>query len=239
MVKRKAILLSHEDGELMSGKDVEDMRSFLVSPRGGGWFKDEIYSKKNIGLQELDQLCSSVRAEEFDFVLFYFSGHGGWLRNTVIELNRDGEQVSERCFSRLAMKQLNIFDCCRSYPVDESDKVASESPQESQDIMLEYARRKYDEKIIDAWPQSTSLYSCRKGEASYDFGQGGIYTQSLLTVARTAEEGVLFASQAHVRASELTIAETSSRLVNQHPDFFMAKYPLRYQLPFAINPKII
>lgn len=238
MVKRKAILISHEDGELMTGKDVEDIRSFLMSPRGGAWLDDEIERGKNISLREFDQLCKFVRDEKFDFVFFYFSGHGGWARSTVIELNRDGDLVPEECLAGLAPRQLNIFDCCRSYPVDESIKTGTESILGSQDLLLAVARRKYDQQIMAALPQPMSLYSCSKGEASYDFGRGGVYTQSLLSVSQSSEEEILFASQAHVRASELTIAEASLHKVNQHPDFFMAKLPFRYQLPFAINVKI-
>lgn len=235
-MKRKAILLGHVDGELSTSKDMADVYRFLVSLRGGAWEQGEVYLKKNIRLHEICVLLDDVRNQNFDYVFFYFSGHGGYVRDTEIELNPDGERISERYLSGLATRQLNIYDCCRApIPVNFALNNSMEMLKESSASMRGYARQKYNARVMAAMPQQMSLYACSRREYAHDYGKGGIYTQNLLSVVQASGEVVLLASKAHAAACVLTSAEASLRHNEQHPDYFMAKLPSRYQIPIAIS----
>ena len=82
-----------------------------------------------------------------------------------------------------------------------------------------------------------SLYTCKDGESSYDFGEGGIYTKYLLDATKTlnSNDTYILASSAHSYACLPTEKEARQHNENQHPDYFMAKLPSRYQLPLAVN----
>ena len=234
-MKRRALLLNHADGLLASDKDVQDMIKFLRSNSGGAWRDDEIVSKRNIALAELNTFVSQLQEDEIDYLLFYFSGHGGYERGTVIELNPRGETISERAVSKLVPRQLNIYDCCRQPPEPEPRSFAAELLKESQDGMSMMVRKIYEKRIMEARPQQMSLYACSVGECAYDLGRGGVYTQNLLGATRSFEGDFLLAMQAHIAARPLTIEEVAARGENQHPDCFVAKLPQCYQLPFALN----
>ena len=199
-----------------------------------------IYLKENIRLHELCVLLDEVRNQNIDYVFFYFSGHGGYVRDTEIELNPDGERISERYLSGLATRQLNIYDCCRSpIPVNFAIDNSMEFLKESSASMRECVRKWYNERVMAAMPQQMSLYACSRGECAHDYGKGGVYTQSLLSAVHASSEGILLASQAHAAAYDLTSTEVSLRNDEQHPDYFMAKLPGRYQIPIAINKNLI
>ena len=239
-MKRLAILLSHVDGELSSNKDADDMYKFLASLRGGAWGRNEIFHKDNIQLWELSDLIDKVRKLKLDYLFFYFSGHGGYVRDTELELNPDGERISERCLTGLADRQLNIFDCCRA-PIsmafaEDSMKMLKEATES----MRLGARNLFNSRVMAAAHQHMSLYACRIGQKAYDDGNGGIYTQKLLSTASAASDRILLASQVHARVSEQMVKESILQGGKaQAPDYFMAKLPSRLQLPFAINPNQI
>lgn len=239
-MKRYAILLSHVDGKLSSNKDALDVREFLFSPKGGAWEDSEVFYRENIGLAELCVILDDVRRREFDYIFFYFSGHGGYVRDTEIELNPLEERISERYLSSLASRQLNVYDCCRSR-ISESFALdgSLELLKEGSNVSRLRARELFDSCVMAAMPQQMSLYACSEGECAYDLGNGGIFTQNLLSVAATSNSAVLVASQAYVEASDMTIATATRRGVKQHPDYMMAKLPIRLQLPLAINPDAI
>lgn len=239
-MKRLAILLSHVDGELSSNKDAGDMYKFLVSLRGGAWSRDEIFYEDNIQLWKLCDLIDDVRNRKLDYLFFYFSGHGGYVRDTELELNPDEERISERHLTGLADRQLNIYDCCRA-PISKTFAEDSmEMLKEATESMRSGVRNLFNSRVMAAAPQHMSLYACRIGQKAYDDGNGGVYTQKLLSTANAASDRVLLASQVHARVSEQMLKESILQGCKaQTPDYFMAKLPSRLQLPFAINPNQI
>ena len=240
-MRRRAILLGHIDGQLSTNTDLNKMYSFLTSIHGGAWNSNEIVQKANMSRRSLDELLSGTKNGGYDYVFFYFSGHGEYERGTVLELNPKGECVSERELSNLASRQLNIYDCCRSISDIETVSVKNsftmDGLAESSDSLREYVREIYDNRVMKALKQHMSLYSCKVGECSYDFGEGGMYTKYLIDAAKSlnSNDAYILALSAHSSACLPTEMEAQQHNEEQHPDYFMAKFPSRYQLPLAIN----
>ena len=241
-MKRQAILLGHIDGHLATTLDLVKVHDFLTTCRGGAWDDSEIISETNIPRQKLDRLLSKTRECCFDFVFFYFSGHGGYARDTVIELNPHGETVREAELSRLAPRQIIIFDCCRVQVTQEITKRADLSNRaQLMEAWIEqrlWARKMYENRILQACPQQLSLYACQIGECAFDFGAGGIYTHYLLEAAKQSENAFVLASSAHDISFTSTLVEARNHGEVQHPDYFMAKLPSRLQLILAINASL-
>lgn len=236
-MKRRAIILGNVDGQLSTNIDMEKVRNFLLSLNGGAWRPSEIIRKANISRDKLDRLLLDTKNGGYDYVFLYFSGHGEYNRGTVIELNPQGETISEQSLSNLASRQLCIYDCCRTLPKSQVDKVAfaMNNLSESTTLVGEYARLLFDERIMNAYEQQMSLYSCGIDECSYDFGEGGIYTKHLIDAAMTFEDEYILVATAHSKASMPTAFEARRHNEEQNPDFFMAKLPSRYQLIIGLG----
>lgn len=54
-----------------------------------------------------------VKDEANDYVIVYFTGHGGLQGDTIIEVNPANELLSEKSLLGLSERQLNVMDCCR------------------------------------------------------------------------------------------------------------------------------
>ncbi len=236
-MKRRAIILGDVDGQLSTNLDMEKVCNYLLSLNGGAWRPSEITKKANISRTELDQLLLDTRKRNYDYVFFYFSGHGGYNRGTVIELNPQEETISEQSLSNLSSRQLCIYDCCRTSLKSQVDKVASamNNFSESASLVGEYARLLFDERIMNAYEQQVSLYSCGINECSYDFGEGGIYTKHLIDAAKTCEDEYILVATAHSTALIPTVVEAKRHNEEQNPDLFMAKLPSRYQLIIGLG----
>ena len=242
-MKRRAILLGHVDGDLHTNADLNKMYDFLCSNRGGAWCDTEIIRQANIPRLELDRLLYEIREEELDFTLFYFSGHGEYVRGTSLELNPSGDEINERELACLGVRQINIFDCCRKLPEKPLMKNANfgslEGVCEAYDRKRLLCRQLYNNRIMSASPQQMSLYACSIDEYAHDFSNGGIYTNYLLSAAKSLNGDYVLASSAHAKASVLTAAEALLRGVEQTPDYYMAKLPSRLQLVLAVNDGIV
>lgn len=241
-MKRRAILIGHIDGILSTNADLDKVYSFLHSNRGGAWEHCEIIKRGNIPLAELEAILSDTRKGAFDFALFYFSGHGEYVRGTSIELNPNGEEINERELSGLAVRQLNIFDCCRKLSerqlVKNSKSFAMDGLEESINARRAICRKLYDNRNMSAAPQMMSLYACSVDEYAHDFGNGGVYTNYLIYEAKNVDTAYGLVSSIHAKASELTAAEALLHGKNQNPDYFMAKLPSRLQLVLSVNENL-
>lgn len=239
-MKRRAILLGHVDGQLSTNADLDKVCRFLCSSKGGAWEASEIIRSVNLSRKGLDVLLNATRVEGYDFVLFYFSGHGEYVRGTALELNPQGEEINESELSGLGARQINIFDCCRKLPEKMIFKLANsatiDSLAESRDLKREACRKLYDMRNMAAAPQFMSLYACEINEYAHDFGYGGIYTNHLINAANTFNGDFLLASEAHNMAINPTSYEAHVHGVVQTPDYFMAKLPSRSQIVLVVNP---
>ena len=115
-MKRKAILIGNTSGLQGVKVDIFNFANYLKSNNGGAWYSseiDELYDPpKNVLLSNIE----AVKRDYPDYVVVMFSGHGGFIRSTILEINGKGESIDESALGNIAKRQLSIFDCCRSYP---------------------------------------------------------------------------------------------------------------------------
>ena len=177
------------------------------------------------------------RRQYFDYVIVLFSGHGGQLRQTVLELNSSGETIEETSLRGIATRQLNIYDCCRTYPSIET-KRAMEALSASFSESVNLYRRRFDERIMQAMPQQALLYSCSVGQASYDTSNGGVYLGNLLKAAQTIayDQQFKLVGAAHEDAIPPTVAYSEmEKHGRQVPEAVLAKCLSSQQLVISIK----
>ena len=223
-MKRKALLIGNSRGLTGVQIDLDNFESFLHSNEGGAWNLDEITVLPNATNKQLNLAIESIRESQADYCIVYFSGHGGFERQTILEL-ADESLINENELHHLSTRQLTIFDCCRYQEervIFESANASLESFEIS-DSNREYYRKKYDERILKAIPQQARLYSCSIGEISNDTPEGGIYTKALLELKGITQT----VGEAHSKAVEI---------VNSSWNIFQEKREDK-QNPDAILPK--
>lgn len=236
-MKRKALLLGNTHGLEGVKVDLLAFQEYLKTDRGGAWFSSEIDIKADIFKRDLETLISNYKRDKYDYVMVMFSGHGGQLRETMLELNQYEEKIAEPELRNIAARQLNIYDCCRAYPsyVRESimiNKAAfSESLSESISI-----REKYEKRIMQAIPQQVLLYSCALGQYSSDSPEGGIYLQNLLRSTLSVDGAFKLVGVAHQEAKLMTESQVKKEHQrDQNPEGILPKCLSEQQLIFAIN----
>lgn len=226
-MKRKAVIVGNTSGLEGVKVDIARFAEFLKSDLGGAWYDSEIdilvNERKSSLLQKIDELKNQL----FDYVVVMFSGHGGQLRQTVLEINGEGEIIQETDLRQISNRQLNIYDCCRAFP-SPMTKSAMESLGESIAKSKNITRQFYDDRIMQAIPQQALLYSCSIGQVSYDTPSGGVYLANFLKAAGNIAYGQNFklVSLAH-QESVLPTMENS------------LKEKEGIQLPEAILPKCL
>jgi hypothetical protein len=235
-MKRRALLIGNTHGLEGVKVDLIAFQEFLKSDRGGAWYPSEIEAKPDIAKKDLETLISNYKNDKHDYVIVMFSGHGGQTRETVLELNKNQETISETELRNLSDRQLNIYDCCRAYASYTADslmrmKAAFESISKSVS-----SREKYDRRIMQAIPQQILLYSCSIGQLSYDSPRGGVYLQNLLRSTLTIGGDFKLVGVAHQEAKALTEAQVrKEHQKDQHPEGIIPKCLSDQQLVFAIN----
>ena len=243
-MKRKALLIGNTSGLSGIKVDLENYAKFLKSPTGGAWNSNEIELKINPTRFDLLQTIKSIKNERHDYAVVFFSGHGGQIREVLLEINGNPEYIVESELQNLAPRQLNIYDCCRgiiqitteSFAMDSLTVNFSESIRTS-------IREKYNRRILQAIPQQASLYSCSSGQSSYDTANGAIYATNLIKCAYNlkSEADYKLVSLAHTEAAALTIAARQGRPISerQTPEAILPKCLSLQQLIISINPKKI
>lgn len=236
-MKRKAILLGNTDGLPGVKIDIKRFSHFLKSDIGGAWIDNELEIFHDIAKANLLSKISNWNREAFDYVIVLFSGHGGQIRETVLELNKDGEQIGESLLLSIAQRQLTIFDCCRCLPQVTSDRSFMENKYEALAKSQTNVRMRYDKRIMEAIPQQVRLYSCSIGETSYDTQDGGVYLKNLLQAATNLSSEFKLIGTAHQEAVLPTLRY--SRIQNhgdQNPDAVLPKCLSSQQLVMSIKP---
>lgn len=220
-MKRFAFLFGNTDGLLGVKKDIVDVKSFLTSNIGGAWEQNEIATAADLSLVEVLKICNMIRRENMDYVVVYFSGHGGMDRSTNICINPQGEMVPETVFSSLATRQLIILDCCRVCPrvVTNTKKATFDESVTSVNGQRDLCRRRYEKLIMDATPHAINLYACQPGKRAYDSSKGGLYTQNLLSNAiEMASENDVYVKTVHGKAALDVFKNTFAKDEPQKPD---------------------
>jgi hypothetical protein len=112
-MKRNALLIGNSDGLEGVKIDIRKFRYFLKSRVGGKWKDEEITEIPNPSKFHLQQLIYNLKRMNYDFSIIYFSGHGKYVRDTELVLNKNKECISESELKGISTRQISIFDCCR------------------------------------------------------------------------------------------------------------------------------
>lgn len=244
--KRKALLIGNSNGLEGVKVDLANFKSFLMSNKGGAWNDDEIVVLAHARLLTLDATIRSIKSDNVDYCIVYFSGHGAYQRatdsrwgETILELE-DGNTIHESKFDGLSQRQLTIIDSCRSvveHIILDSIQLSTESVNFAENERERF-RMKYNHRIMKAIPQHAKLYSCSVGEVSIDMGErkGSAYTNALL---KATEHDIETVHQAHSKAVELIkeydLRKKFSQYGMQHPEAVLPKCLTSQQLIFCIN----
>lgn len=186
-MRRFAYLLSNSNGLPGIKKDISDFRAFLLSCEGGAWNSDEIVERQNLSLGRLRSDLGIIRLRNYDYCVFYYSGRGSYRRDNCLYINDTDENIGEHEVADLSIRQLSIFDCCRVLEERQNEKRAyacNESFNGNRELR-QCARDRFERQVQSAVPQKNCLYACKIGECAVATGDGSIYTQSLLTTARS------------------------------------------------------
>lgn len=237
-MRRFAYLLANNDGLPGIKKDMEDYRSFLMGCSGGAWDPGEIVSRYNISLATLQVDLSAIRAEHYDYVVFYYSGHGDWKRETRLYINEKDECIAEGSVVGLAPRQLSIFDCCR-VSSSSATKGLTEVFDEAitnDSVRRNWARSKFDNLVMGVPAQEVRLYACKLNQCAFATENGSLYTQALLSVASAeSRSSDITAVKVHDASCPIVSVKASVLGETQCPDRTTNGSDSR-SLPFAIRP---
>lgn len=187
---RRAILIAspgEEPNYLYSvSTDIENIRNFLLSSRGGKWREDEIIVLWN---PDITTVTSVIENNYADYAFVYYAGHGYESMNTrMICLNNT--DVTDFFLLDKSPRQLIILDCCREkeYPA------ISGIPKDEEWLPFDgfYPEREaFDKYILQSPPGKKIVHATKSGFASWEDknGKGGVFTTSLLLGARSIQNG--------------------------------------------------
>jgi len=192
MITRNAIIIScpGRGKKYLAGavKDLENMSNYLMSPRGGAWRKDEIYSLYNPTWPAANILLSQCTS---DYQFIYFAGHGcsGEHRKRYLSF-RDQDIEDTRLLTHNA-KQLIIADACRVY------YAAISGIPPAEDVLSSFtgdtdARKVFDDCIARSDDGKIIIHATQhNAEAKEErYGRGGAFTLSLLYTCLNFKTGM-------------------------------------------------
>ncbi len=243
-MKKIALLIGNSDGLEGVKTDLFEWKKFLTSPKGGAWERHEIKMIMNPKRSELLSDINELRKKKaYDFAIVVYSGHGGYDRQTILEINKHEETINEADLYFIAPRQISVFDCCRSLvdgyePIYESQRTFSTGGILSN---LQKIRNAYNQRIRLAIPQQVCLYACRIGETALDTESGALYIQTLLRQAKLFPNNEEFRTveEIHSKASVCTSIRALNRKHTQHPAASLPKCLTRQKLILSINPDMI
>ena len=223
-MKRKALLIANTSGLQGVKVDISKFSAFLKSNHGGAWFDSEIQILANESKLNLLRKVEELKKQSNDYTIVLFSGHGGYQRKTILEINGSGETIQETELANLSKRQLNIYDCCRSI-IEPTTKSAMDSATARFSESVNTYRQRFDSRIMQADEQQASLYSCSIGQVSYDSANGGVYLSNLLVSANNISysDDFKLVGIAHDEARAATILESKNAGRTQEPDAVLAK----------------
>lgn len=238
-MKRRALLIGNSKGLGGVKLDIQNYRKFLKSNFGGQWFDSEITVKMNPTKSDILKTIQFLTDESPDFVFVAYSGHGAYKKTTILEINEDGELISENDLIGISKRQISIFDCCRECVRSElierkkSGGILTFSNSKSNIRVI------YENRIMQASEQQVRLYACSIGETSLDTTEeGGLYTKNLISSAklRNSEQFYLL-NDTHVKATFKTKMEAFIKYKHtQSPSAMLPCSDIMRQLILSINP---
>lgn len=168
-------------------RDLNSYPQYLLSDEGGAWRPDEIIVCQCPSVATLQwQLACD---EHIDFSMMVFTGHGYADMNgeTFLCVNEQ-ESVPILALATNAPRQLVVVDACRTF-LDvgiprRQIAVGGDFGAEPGPLYRASCRALYDQAVAMADPGLSVVFSSDIGEASTDTRRGGLFSQTLLEVAR-------------------------------------------------------
>jgi hypothetical protein len=236
-MEKRILLIGNNNGLEGVNVDFQNYSRFFLSKVGGEWYSSEIIPMMNPSRYALISKINELKSMPLDYLIVVFSGHGGQERETVLELNSRGETISESELKYISSRQLNIYDCCRSYPsiaeaTERSLKMFSAGGQ-----IERSTRVLYEKRIQNSIEQQICLYACSIGETAEDTSKGGVYSSNLLEVAisiKNTAESYYLVGTTHIGAKN----QVKAKAFKQNPDATLPRCMSTQQLIFSINPLI-
>lgn len=229
MMKKRALLIAGQNQD--NKNDVENIKQFLLSNVGGGWFSEEISIYQQPQLSDINQ--QMYRNGDCSFIFIYYSGHG----------SLDNIPVSGDLFVNWCNRMVIIIDACRTN--DETNNLPSDynppNLESYNNINLEQCREYYECIILKLPEHKIVVYSTQKNCVAYYKDFVGVFTTELLHTATSCAissyetKNKLFFSIAEV--VNITANILKKKDVIQVPEIDTnSSRNLSDIMPFVINP---
>ncbi|MDJ1485980.1 caspase family protein [Cytophagaceae bacterium YF14B1] len=215
--------------------DIQNFESFLLSPIGGGWQKEEIVTFP-LNPTKRDVLRYLIALKQYDYAFVYFSGHGKTQATGVsqwqsVQLNQ-AEELNITQFQSSAKRQLTIIDACRD--VEDFSNFSGVSgiwESSSTGEQLVKARTIYNNCLSKFMPGYLVWYATQLGTTATDDGRGGVFSNSVLRAVSLLNK--------HTNKDIITIADVhrvASKLMEKYSQVPQLVSDGRLlQLPFAVK----
>ncbi|MEP7163041.1 MAG: caspase family protein [Ferruginibacter sp.] len=181
-VTRKAILIgcpgTGRNYLSAVGYDLQNVKNFLLSNRGGRWFDNEIITLDN---PTISTALNIIQATIADYVIVYFSGHG-WANNSNEKFLclKDGD-VEDLLLLSQSPRQNIFVDACRKIPLH----VISGLPEEDKYLHADGyypAREQFDKYILNSPVGQTIIHATAHDTEAFASQTGSYFTEALLNV---------------------------------------------------------
>lgn len=217
--------------------DIKNLSSFLKLPVGGAWAASEINVLTNPSRAEFDISLSALKRADYSFA--FFAGHGRYSvqRHTTELQLQPGVHLDIATLRAGAPKHTVIADTCRVLHSVVLKKAMEAFTADARYFSESNARQIFDRHLAQCPTGLVELNSCSINEtAGEDSSDGGLYTSSLLMIARNwaqrtkgSGQHVYSIKEAHDEATKLVIHRSAGR---QNPK---SMYPRSSPyFPFAV-----
>jgi len=168
--------------------DTENLCNYLKTPRGGAWREEELLILTDPIGEDVFAILNDILV---DYLLIYFSGHGGTSDGQRLLQFKDGLAIDWWFIAGASPRQLMIVDACRS-ELGAIGAIPSASEEWSSFTGESQARLLMDHYILQSPPGKLIIHSASNGQEAFETTrQGGVFTYSLLqnaTYMRTAHD---------------------------------------------------
>ena len=180
-IQKHLWIISSNDNNIGTEKDVENYKKFFTSPFGGCWDREKeitvIYED-----DFLDPQIITAQILKYDYLICIFTGHGLWDGETT-RLRIGRQFINESYLTNCAHRQLTIIDCCRKYcDLRAFEKTASLLTEEfAGEFDKDQIRDEYDQLITQTPPYQCCMHACSPGECAWGNKYiGGLFSYNLI-----------------------------------------------------------
>ncbi len=169
--------------------DINDIKRFLLSNKGGDWREDEIVILSDPSSATVYSQIESAKYK--DYVFITCSGHGehrvGKGLNDTVMYVKENETVSIDRINPKNKRHLVIVDVCRNIvKIEKMEEVRAvfESFMAKASIPFIDYRKIFDDAVMANSEGRIVTYSCDLNQSAGDDGHGGVFTQELLSAPK-------------------------------------------------------